>query len=205
MKEETREKLKKIKQSFRLVMDGVASQSMRNKGLEYKINWGVSLVRLKEMAKEYGHDYELAIELWKENIRECKILATLIMPADKMPVEIAELWMEQTDSQEMAELAAFNLYSRLDYAPMLAYKWIADARTIYQICGYCLLSRLFMNGQEPNERGMNEFLDQAAAALQSDNISLKHAAATCVQRFAMLGDGYATIAGKAISCCDNDV
>lgn len=197
MTEETIDKLKKIKQSFRLAMNGTAAQSMREKGLDYKINWGVSLVDLKKMAAEYGKDYGLAIELWKENIRECKILATLIMPADRMAPEIADIWMEQTHSQDMAEMAAFNLYQHLPYAPMLAYKWIADARDIYQICGYHILSRLFINGQEPNERGLNEFIDQAIAALQSDNAGLRHAASTALQRLAGLGDEYKLIVSKA--------
>ena len=80
MTEQTHEKLKAIKQSFRLMMNGVAARSMRDKGLDYKINWGVSLPDLQTMAREYEQDYELAIELWKEDIRECKILATLLMP-----------------------------------------------------------------------------------------------------------------------------
>ena len=80
MKQETQDKLKQIKQRFRLMMNGMASQSMREKGLGYSINWGISLPALKTLAEEYGKDYDLAIELWKENIRECKILATLIMP-----------------------------------------------------------------------------------------------------------------------------
>ena len=80
MTDQTHEKLKKIKQSFRLLMNGVASRSMRDKGADYKINWGISLPDLQQMALEYGKDYELAIELWKEDIRECKILATMLMP-----------------------------------------------------------------------------------------------------------------------------
>ena len=88
MNEQTHQKLMEIKRSFRLLMSGPTSQSMRDKGIEYKINWGVPFVELKKMATEYGKDYDLAIELWKENIRECKILATLIMPAEKMLPEI---------------------------------------------------------------------------------------------------------------------
>ena len=38
MTDQTHEKLMQIKQSFRLLMNGVASQSMREKGLSYKIN-----------------------------------------------------------------------------------------------------------------------------------------------------------------------
>ena len=198
MTEDTHEKLKRIKQSFRLRMNGVASQSMREKGANYKINWGINLMELRQMANDYGKDYSLAIELWKEDIRECKILATLIMPADKMLPEIVDLWMEQTPTQEIAEMAAFNLYQHLNYAPLLAYQWVASDKDIYQVCGFQLLSRLFANGQEPNERGSNEFLDQAITALQVDNSGVRHAALNCLQRFADLGEEYEKVAQGAL-------
>ena len=114
MTEETQHKVKEIKQSFRQLMNGVTAKSMRDKGMDYHLSWGTSIPDLQKMAAEYGKDYSLAIELWKENIRECKILATMIMPPKEMPVEIVELWMEQTPSLEVAEQAAFNLYQHLD-------------------------------------------------------------------------------------------
>ena len=187
---ETNDKSKNIKQSFRLVMNGPASQSMREKGLNYKINWGVPFTTLRDMAAEYGKDYDLAIALFKENIRECKIMATMIMPIDKFEADLADLWMEQTDNQELAEMLAFNLLQYAPYAPAVAYKWIATDNNNYQICGYSILSRLFMNGQEPNDRGMDEYLDQAAAALRGDNVSLKHAALNSIMRFIELGDAF---------------
>lgn len=198
MNEETHQKLMKIKRSFRLLMSGPTSQSMTQKGLGYKINWGVPFIELKKMALEYGKDYELAIELWKEDIRECKILATLIMPAEKMLPEITDIWMEQVKNQEMAEMLAFNLLQHVDYAPAIAYEWIATDKTLYEIAGFQLLARLFANGQEANERGINEFLDQAAVALQGDNMGIKHAAANCVLRFADLGEEYEKIARAAL-------
>lgn len=198
MNEKTHQKLMKIKRSFRLLMSGPTSQSMTQKGLGYKINWGVPFIELKKMALEYGKDYELAIELWKEDIRECKILATLIMPAEKMLPEITDIWMEQVKSQEMAEMLAFNLLQHVDYAPAIAYEWIATDKTLYEIAGFQLLARLFANGQEANERGINEFLDQAAVALQGDNMGIKHAAANCVLRFADLGEEYEKIARAAL-------
>ena len=38
--------------------------------------------------------------------------------------EITDLWMEQVQSQEMAEMLAFNLLQHVDYAPVIAYQWI---------------------------------------------------------------------------------
>lgn len=180
------------------MMNGVASQSMREKGLDYKINWGISFPALKELAKKYAKDYDLAIALWKENVRECKILATLLMPPEKMLSDVVEIWMEQTHTQELAELAAFNLYQYLDFAPVLAYQWIAGNDDMRQICGYQLLARLFMKGQEPNERGINEYLDQVSVALSSASNNVRHAAMTSVERFCNLGDDFALLAKKAL-------
>lgn len=198
MKEEVHDKLKTIKQSFRSMMNGPASASMRDKGMAYKINWGVALPLLRQMAAEYGKDYDLAIELWKQNIRECQILATMIMPAEKMLPEVAEIWMEQTHTQELAEVAAFNLYQYLPYAPAMAYRWMAMTGAFYQIAAYHILGRLFARKMEPNELGINEFLDQVAVALRDDNLGVRHAAYNCLCRFEELGDDYAQIATKAL-------
>lgn len=197
-KEEIESKIKELKRGFRLVMNGPASQSMREKGLDYRLNWGVPFIQLKQMAADLPHDYDFAIALWKEDIRECKILATLLMPHDKMPEEVAEIWMEQTHSQEMAEMQAFNLYQYVSYAPKLAYRWMALDDTVKEICAYDILGRLFMKGQEPNELGINEFIDQAVTALKSPSAGLRHAAMNALTRFADLGLVFERLAKAAL-------
>jgi hypothetical protein len=202
--EDVRDKVKEIKQSFRLMMDGAVAQSMRDKGLNYHLNWGATLPRLKAKAEELGPDYDLAIALWKENVRECKILATMLMPPEQMLPEVCDIWMEQMPSQEIAEQAAFNLWQYLPYAPEKAYQWIASDQELYQLCGFHVLSRLFMNGQEPNERGINEFIDQALSALQGPYMSVRKAAMQSMQRFAELGIVYQRMAKSAIKSINLD-
>ena len=196
--ESVKEVVKEIKQSFRQMMDGSVAQSMRNKGVDYKLNWGATLPRLKEKALEIGKNYDLAIALWKENVRECKILATMIMPADQVLPEVIDIWMEQVPTQEIAEQAAFNLFQYLPFAADKAYTWMASDKEYYQLCGFHIISRLFMNGQSPNERGINEFIDQAVAALQGPSLPVRKAAMSSVQRFAELGLVYERIAKSAL-------
>lgn len=202
-------KVKEIKQSFRLMMDGAVAQSMRDKGVSYHLNWGATLPRLKAKAEELKSEYtiispqpsalyDLAIALWKENVRECKILATMLMPPDEMLPGVCDVWMEQITEQEIAEQAAFNLWQHLPYAPVKAYEWIASDKEYYQLCGFHVLSRLFMNGQEPNERGINEFLDQAAAALQGPFWSVRKAALQSVNHFSELGLVYERMAHSVL-------
>ena len=198
------QQVKEIKQSFRQMMDGSIAASMRTKGVDYKLNWGATLPRLREKAEEIGKNYDLAIALWKENVRECKILATMIMPPNEVLPEVIDIWMEQTPTQEIAEQAAFNLYQYLPYAPEKAYTWMASSEPLYQLCGFHIITRLFMNGQEPNERGINEFIDQTIVALQGESIPVRKAAMSAVQRFANLGLVYERIAKSALKQANLD-
>lgn len=194
---DVQQRVKEIKQSFRLMMDGAVAQSMRQKGLDYHLNWGATLLRLREKADEIGKNYDLAIALWKENVRECKILATMVMPPDEILPEVVDIWMEQTPTVEIAEQAAFNLYQRLPFAADKAYQWIASADEMPQICGYHVLSRLFMQGSEPNERGINEFVDQALSAIQGGSLTLRKAAMQSLMHFSELGLMYERIVQSA--------
>lgn len=198
-------KVKEIKQSFRQMMDGATAQSMRDKGLNYHLNWGATLPRLREMADEIKLSvdtedalYDLAIALWKENVRECKILATMLMPPEKMLSEVADIWMEQTPTVEVAEQAAFNLYQRLPYAAEKAFLWISLPDDLPQLCGYHILSRLFMRQQDLNERGINEFIDQALTALSSSSLSVQKAAFAALQHFADLSLMHRRLAESAL-------
>ena len=69
MNNDIEELVKSIKRSFRMHMNGVTSQSLREKGTNYKLNWGISNLELKEMAKDYGKNQQLALQLWNEDIR----------------------------------------------------------------------------------------------------------------------------------------
>lgn len=214
--ETTRDKVKEIKQSFRLVMDGAVAKSMRDKGLSYVLNWGVTLPRLQLMAEELkasmadpqgntDEQYDLAIALWKEDIRECKLLATMLMPPMRMLSEVCDIWMEQMPTQEVAEQASFNLWQHLPYAPEKAYQWLASDKELYQLCGFHVLTRLFMNGQQPNERGINEFIDQTLAALQGSFPSVQKAALQSLRRFAELGLVYERMAKSALKNINLDI
>ena len=202
------EKLKEIKQSFRLYMNGVTAQSLRDKGVNYHLNWGVSLQHLQEMTAEIKEDltkkahsessdpfltlhsslFTLSSLLWKENIRECKILATMLMPADTFPADLAMLWVEQTPTQEIAELAAMNLYQHLPYAKDMALQLIAQPYEMAQLQGYCILARLLSTSMIFNDSELNEFIDQAHSAFkssispQTSSIALRHSILNAIQK-----------------------
>lgn len=165
-------------------MNGMVSQSMREKGMEYKLNFGIEYPRIKEIAAGYEPDHELAQALWKENIRECKILAGLLQPADTFYQEITDIWIEGMDYPELAEYTVMNLFQRLPYASEVVFRWMADEREMFQLCGFLLMARLLMKGEKLNERAEAEFLDQACTAVEGDCGPVQKAASVALRKYA---------------------
>lgn len=182
------EQLRQIKRALRGVMNGPVSASMREKGLNYKVIFGVELPRLQQMASELPHTYELAAALWKENIRECRLLAGMLMPIESMDADLARVWVEQMQFVEEAECTVLHLFSREPWASVCAFEWIAAEGELFQLCGYLLLARLFMKGAVPADRDMYEFLDQASVALRQPNTPVGRAASKALVKFMDLGE-----------------
>lgn len=177
------ETIKEIKSKLRLYMNGMISQSMRDKGMDYKLNFGIEYPRIKEIAAEYEPNHELAQALWKENIRECKIMAGLLQPTESFYPEIAEIWIEDMHYPELAEYTVMNLFQRLPYAPDIVFRWMAEDREYFQLCGFLLMARLLMKGMKLDEQTEDEFIDQTFTALESESLQIRKAAATALRKF----------------------
>jgi hypothetical protein len=202
MAKTTEERLRELKQQFHSMMNGPVSQSLREKGLKYRVIYGVEWPRLIEMAREEGKDHDLAQALWKEDIRECRLLAGLVQPVETFYSEIADIWVESMHYPEEAQYTVLSLFQHLPYASEKAFAWIADSRDMFQLCGWLLLARLFMRGECLNNRSENEFVDQAEAALHSPNASVSGAARNAVIKYAQIGDREALRVGKLLKQCN---
>jgi len=169
----TEEIIHNIKKELRANMNGVASQYMRENGLGYHVNFGIELPRLRQIAAEFEPNHSVAQQLWHENVRESKILAGILMPTDSFCEEIADIWVEQIDTPEMAQMTVLNLFVRLPYASTKAFEWIANEREMTQLCGYLIIARLLMQGAELNDRSLEELKDQMQSVPANASLALR--------------------------------
>lgn len=201
MEQATQEKLRDLKKQFHSMMNGTVSQSLREKGLKYRVIYGVEWPRLIELSQEIGKDHDLAQALWKEDIRECRLLAGLVQPVETFFPEIADFWVESMHYPEEAHYTVLSLFQYLPYASDKAFCWIADSRDMFQLCGWLLLARLFMKGAPLNIHSEEEFVDQAEAALSSPNASVRGAVRNAVLKYALIGDRERLRMGKLLKMC----
>ena len=168
--------LQKIKKS----MNGVIASQMNKNGIIYQKNYGVTIPRLKEIAAQYESQHELAQKLWEFPIRETKILATLLEPAEKFSYSMAQQWMEECTQIELIEQICMNLFSRLSYASQLCCEWISSENDWKKIAGFILSSRI-SNTLTSEEK--NFITEKAFENSTTENYHLYKAISICLSRF----------------------
>jgi 3-methyladenine DNA glycosylase AlkD len=162
-----------IKKELHANMNGVASAHARQTE-DYRVNWGVELPRLAKIADEIDENARtegvslraLSQALWNESVRECKILACMLMPTEEFSEDQCDLWVESIRTEEIATMFCLYLVKRLPYASTKAYEWMASESPMLQTCGFLALCHIIRKF-ELNEDAEAEFLDQAGASLDN--------------------------------------
>ena len=177
------ETTKEIKKSLRLAMNGIVSAHQRNQGLNYKINFGVEIPRLKEIAQKYPQNKELALALWSDNIRECKILAIMLLPPCNYS-EIATEWIAQTPFTEVADHLSKTILCKLPFATAKAIEWSGNPEGLFGYCGYLTLNHLLREGASLTTEQEEVFYKNAAALVASTPLgTLTRYAVSAVTRY----------------------
>lgn len=156
--------LRNIRTDLRLSMDGAVAASMRQMGVKFRMIFGVGVPRLTEISKKYDPNVELAERLWLEDVRELKILATMLFPLHEMTREVAHRWGEGIINQEIREQACKNLFQSLPFAADLIEKWTINEDDAVRATGYWLFARLCITRSleidtEPVEKMLTRAID----------------------------------------------
>lgn len=176
--------LRAIRTDLRLSMNGAVAASMRQMGVNYRMNFGVDIARIKEISAKYEPGKELAEVLWNEEARELKILATMLCPPDEMTREAAHRWAGAITNQELREQACKNLFQVVPFADELVEQWSVHPGEAVRATGYWLLARLCITRAEALDRmESREVLQHAVEDLKSDSLLLYQSALNALRFF----------------------
>lgn len=175
-----------IKKELRANMNGVASAAMRQTE-DYRLNWGIEVPRIQNIAKEFEPGRSLAQTLWKESVRECRILACILMPTEDFDEEMADVWVDDIRTVEIAQYFCLLLMKRVPFASRVAFQWIASESVMRQICGYTLLCHVMRMG-EMSDRSKDELLDSIASDILTQHAQLRTSVTKCLAIFASISE-----------------
>lgn len=117
---------KELRTALRTSMDGVVSASMRDKGLHYGINFGLTLEYIERRAAALPHALDLARYLLSRDVRELRLIGLMIYPSEKLTFSAATAIASSSFSNpELRDCMAKYLLDRAEQAPQFALAWLS--------------------------------------------------------------------------------
>lgn len=147
--------LKKIK----TLQNGSAAASMKSRGLVYKVNFGASIVSLRNLASYYKPNHLLAFKLWNKQWRETMIMATLLEEPDRVTDNQMDFWVKNFPTMEIAEQAVMNLFVKTKFAFDKAYFYCLGKKHIMKITGLLMIGRLAMEDESIPDDQFDPFFE----------------------------------------------
>ncbi len=141
------------------LQNGEVVNSMQKRGLEYKVNFGVSIPLLQQLASAYGKNHLVALKLWNKQWRETMILATLIEDPDKVTENQMDFWVKNFPSIEIAEQAAMNLFTKTGMAYQKAFEYCLGKKLVVKIVGLLMIGRLALTDRETPDEAFDPFFE----------------------------------------------
>ncbi len=176
--------IRSIRSDLRLSMNGAVAASMRDKGINYRMNFGVDIPRIQQISEKYNSDAELAETLWNDDVRELKILATMLYPKDKFTKELGLSWSEGIVDQELREQICKNLFQELSFADELVDELVILTDENVRATGYWLFARLYIIKSELVEKiDADQLLGNAVNDLNSDSLLVRQSALNALKFF----------------------
>lgn len=132
-------------------MNGAVSQTMRemggDKGMKYKMNYGVSLPTIKDIALEYYPNHTLAQDLWRQEVREMQLAAVYIDEPEKITIEQIDKHSQKWEHVEIGQVAAMNLLWKTPIALDIAKKWFNSQNRAQHIASCHIIGKIAANTQ----------------------------------------------------------
>ena len=151
-------RLNKILEKLKSLSNPTAIEGMAKFGITPKKTYGVSIPVLRKMAKEIGKDHKLALQLWDIDIRETRILASMIDEPDLVTEEQMEKWVRDFDCWEVCDQVCQNLFTYTKFAYKKAVEWSKRDEEFIKRAGFALMAWLAFKDKGADDVKFEKFL-----------------------------------------------
>lgn len=142
---------KELRTGLRTAMDGVVSSLMRNNGLHYGINFGLTLEHVQRKASTLPQSEDLARYLLSRDVRELRLIGQIIYPAERLDFAKAT-YLSSTSfaNPELRDCLCKYLFDRVPSAKQWALAWLFAPEIYADLApiAYIILARAFTLGYQ---------------------------------------------------------
>lgn len=138
--------------------DQKAVEGMARYGINPACALGVSIPKLRKVAKKIGKDHELAERLWQSGIHEARILASMVEDPGDLTEEQMERWVADFNSWDLCDQCGNNLFRRTRFAHAKAMGWSSRDDEFVKRAGFTLMACLAVHDKGAGDQEFLKFL-----------------------------------------------
>lgn len=153
-----------------LAKNGETVAQMKERGLIYKVNWGASIISLREIALKEEHNHLLALKLWNKQWRETMILAAMLDIPSEVNEEQMDYWTKSLESPEIAEILNTFLWSKTKFAFIKSLEWCRGKKHLVRFAGLNLMGRLAIIEKSAMDELFEPFFDVLSPLSKDQNL-----------------------------------
>ncbi len=133
-------------------------EGMARYGIKGEKRLGVPIPELRKVAKEVGKNHQLALKLWKTEIPDAMILASMIDFPEEVTEEQMEAWVKGFNSWDVCDQVCMNLFEKTPLAWKKINDWASRHEEYVKRAGYALIACLAWHDKEtPDEKFIKLF------------------------------------------------
>jgi 3-methyladenine DNA glycosylase AlkD len=151
-------KTKEIIRRLRSLADPKAVEGMARYGINSANTLGVSIPKLRKLAKETGKDHALALEVWATGIHEARMLAAMVDEPELVGEAQMDVWAEAFDSWDVCDQVCSNLFDKTPFAHKKAVEWSARDEEFVKRAGFTLMACLAVHDKNAGDEAFRRFL-----------------------------------------------
>ena len=125
-----------------------AAKGMESYGITNMKVLGVKVPDLRKIARELGKNHELAMKLWAENIRETRIIASIVDEPELVTEEQMDCWAEEFTNWEVCDQCCMNLFEKTPYAYKKCYEWSSSDGEFVKRAGFVMMARMAVSDKK---------------------------------------------------------
>jgi 3-methyladenine DNA glycosylase AlkD len=138
--------------------DPKAVEGMARFGIQSSNSFGVSVPKLRNLAREVGRDHQLALKLWETGLHDARLLATIVDDPEQVTIDQMDKWARDFDSWDIVDGCCGNLFDKTPFAVAKAKEWCKREEEFVKRAGFVLIAELAVHDKQAKDKLFMDFL-----------------------------------------------
>ncbi len=139
--------------------DPAARAGMARFGIATDSALGISVARLRQLAREIGPDHNLALELWDSGLHEARILASMLADPRQADSALLDTWAADFNSWDLCDQCCNNFFRKTAFARAKIFEWCPRQEEFLRRAGFVMICVLAVHDRQAPDHDFEILLE----------------------------------------------